>query len=224
MKTRLALRLSMLSGLALLLCSCASVSVMRVEKTDSAMPKTKPAQIYVEPFSIEHTDAKEHPLRKHPGRLKQDSQELLAKYLVKELTDRVAPATLLTPGTVPRAGGWLVSGEITRLNEGSRMLRMAFGLGMGGTKIETRVAVRNLPRKNAPFLNFATTGGSGAAPGAATCPIPFSSVPAALLASTVGVTDDAARTARMISGEIAQYAADRGWVPAPSPHYVKRKK
>jgi hypothetical protein len=224
MKILPVLRLTILSGLAGLLCSCASVSVTREEKTDSARPKAKPAHIYVEPFNIEHTAAKEHPLRKHPGRLKQDSQELLANYLVKELTEHVAPASLVKPGAVPRSGGWLVSGEITRLNEGSRMLRMAFGLGMGGTKIETRVAVRNLPLKNAPFLKFDTTGGSGAAPGAATCPIPFSSVPAALLASTVGVTDDAGRTARMISGTIAEYAAAQGWIPARSPHYVKRKK
>jgi hypothetical protein len=74
--------------------------------------------------------------------------------------------------------------------------------------------VRNLPASNPPFLNFATTGGSNATPGAATNPIPFSSAPTALLQSTQGVTDDAARTARMITATIADYMVQRGWLAA----------
>lgn len=222
MKTPPALGLSVLSGFALLLCSCASVSVKSGQTGDSAKPRSKPAHIYVEPFSTERTALKEHPMRKNPGQLKQESRDLVAKYLAEELSKHIAPASIIKAGATPRTGGWLVGGEFTRISEGSRFLRVSVGLGMGGTKMETHVLVRNLPRKNPPFLNFATTGGSGATPGALTNPIPFSSVPTALMAMEGGVTDDAKRTARMIAAEIAQYAVQRGWIPAESAPAVKR--
>jgi Domain of unknown function (DUF4410) len=222
MKTTSPACLTLLSGLAMLFASCASVSVKGVQNTDAAKPGAKPARIYVEPFAVARTSVKEHPMRKNPGALKTEARDLVAKYLVKELSRHVAPASLVAPGSRPGRGGWLVTGEFTRLNEGSRFMRMAVGLGMGGTKMETRVAVRNLPAKNRPFLTFSTTGGSGAGPGAATNPIPFSSAPTALLASKSGITDDAERTARMITAEIAQYAAERGWIPAASVPKTKR--
>jgi hypothetical protein len=210
-----------LSGIACLLSSCASISVKEVRDTDTAKPRAKPARIYVEPFGFEHAVVKEHPMRKNPGSLKTETQDLLAKYLVQELTKKFAPATLVKRGSAPRSGGWLVSGEFTRINEGSRAMRVSFGLGLGGTKIETRVAVRNLPAKNKPFLAFETTGGSGASPGGITNPIPFSGAATALITSKNGITDDSARTARMITAEIAQYAVKRGWVPAESAPTVK---
>ena len=218
-----ALRLLILS-LPALLCSCASVSVQGVRDTDAAKPKAKPEHVYVEFFRIDRTAAKEHPMRKNPGHLKTDAQTLLAKALVEDLTKHVAPASLITPGSAPRGRGWVVSGELTRISEGSRFLRMALGLGMGGTKMETRVTVRNLPGRNPPFLDFGTTGGSGASPGAATNPIPFSALPTALAASGEGVSDDAARTARMITAEIATYASRRGWIPADAVPKVKYTK
>jgi hypothetical protein len=88
---------------------------------------------------------------------------------------------------------------------------MAIGLGAGGTKMVTTVNVRNLPAKNPAFLNFSTSGGSGATPGGATNPIPFSSAPTVLFQGQQGVSDDAARTARMISARIANYVAEHGW-------------
>ena len=224
MKTHPALGLSALSAFALLLCSCASVSVKSGQGGDSAKPKAKPAHIYVEAFSTGRTVLKEHPMRKNPGQLKAEARDLVAKHLVAELSKHIAPASLVAPGAAPRGGGWLVSGEFTRISEGSRFLRMSMGLGMGGTKMETHVLVRNLPGRNAPFLNFETTGGSGASPGALTNPIPFSSVPTALLASEAGVTDDAKRTARMITAEIAQYAVERGWLSAETAPKVKHAK
>ena len=206
---------------AILHCSCASVSVKGVQDATAAKPKSKPAHIYVERFGVGRANVKENPMRRHAGKLSSEARELVAMHLVKQLTRHIAPASLVAPGAVPRAGGWLVSGEFTRIQEGSRFWRMAIGLGMGRTYRATRVAVRNLPAKNRPFLTFDTTGGSGASPGAATNPIPFSSVPTALFASQMGVTDDAQRTARMIAGEIAHYAAKRGWIPATSLPKVK---
>jgi Domain of unknown function (DUF4410) len=188
-----------------ILSSCASVSVKNVDTGTAGKPSQKPA----------HFDVRENTmLRRQKGALGSEVQQLLSKYLVQELSKNLAPASAVKVGGAPKSGGWLVGGEFTRVNEGNRLLRMGIGLGAGGTKMETKVAVRNLPASNAPFLKFATTGGSNATPGAATNPIPFSSAPTALLQSTQGVTDDAARTARMITATIADYMAKRGWVAA----------
>ncbi len=208
------------------LCSCASISVKEVAKSDASQPRTKPAHIYVEPFDVAKTKVKENRFRKNPGKLTSEAQQLLSGYLVEELTRTIAPATAVGPGKAPPQGGWLVSGEIIRLAEGSRLFRMGLGVGFGGTKMETKIAVRNLPSKNKPFLQFATTGGSNATPGAATNPIPFSAAPTALLASKEGVTDDSARTARMIAATIADYMVQRGWLDAavtPKPKMAAKR-
>lgn len=225
MNPSLPLRLAALSIIPLLVSSCASVTVKGVKNTGEAEPRSKPKHIYVEPFSVANTVIKEHSMRKNPGRLKFEARDLVSKHLVANLSKHIAPASLVMSGTARHKEGWLVSGTFTRVSEGSRFLRMAFGLGLGGTKMETRVTVRNLPARNRPFLDFETTGGSGASPGAATNPIPFSSLPTALMASKAGVTDDAERTARMITAEIAHYAARRGWIdPAAAPKVKHARK
>ena len=101
---------------------------------------------------------------------------------------------------------------------GNRLLRMAIGLGSGGTKFETKVDVRGA---KGSLLHFSTTGGSNAMPGGATNPIPFSSVPTALLNAKDGVTADAARTARMIAGTLGNYLADHGWIAREKVPQVK---
>lgn len=184
-----------------LFCSCASVKVHEVHRASSVRA---PRTVYVAPFSLEDANLKEHPMRKHPGKLGAEAQALLSKYLVQELSEHLAPAKVVSPSARAPRDGWLVTGRFTRINEGSRILRMAIGLGAGGTKMETRVAVSSSGRRE-PFLRFGTTGGSGATPGAATNPIPFSSAPTAALQSRLGVTDDAARTARVITNELLTY-------------------
>jgi hypothetical protein len=202
----------------LLFCSCASVSVRRPERSDAARPKAPPRHIYVEPFSVENTRVKESFSRKTKGQLKVEAQQILTRYLVSELSKNVAPTSVVRRGAALPRNGWLVTGEISRVAEGSRLLRMGLGLGMGGTKMETIVAVRNLPAGNPPFLRFHTTGGSNAMPGALTSPIPFSAGPTAILRSQDGVTDDSARTARAISSTLRSYMAERGWIaPAANP-------
>lgn len=196
--------------LASLLSSCASVSVEKGGVVQSRTPSKKPTRIYVEPFSVEKTKAKESFARKPKNTLKFEAQELLTKNLVKDLSDTIAPASVLKPGESPGKNAWVVSGEITRVAEGSRFLRMGLGLGLGGTKLETRVDVRQ--GGNQPFLTFQTTGGSNAMPGGATNPIPFSGVPTALLHVTEGTTDDSSRTAGQITARIAHYMASRGWL------------
>jgi hypothetical protein len=155
---------------------------------------------------------KEHPYHREKGKLAGNSQKLLAEFLRAEIDKLGIPAQVVegNPGRV-REDVWVVSGTLTRVAEGNRLLRVSFGLGMGGTKMETDVAVRT-GQSNGPFLTFSTTGGSGAMPGGLTTPIPFTGTAAALFNSKDGVTADAARTARMISGSIADYAIRQGWL------------
>jgi Domain of unknown function (DUF4410) len=210
------------SGIAALaLSACASVTVKEVNTSQGRKPTAAPKNYYVVPFSTAGANIKEHPMREHPGQLAIETRQLVADALVRQISSTLGPAKLVSSPAAAGRNGWLVTGDITRINEGSRILRMAIGLGAGGTKLETRVRVTNLPASNPPFLNFSTTGGSGAEPGAATNPIPFSSAPTALLATRTGITDDANRTARMITAAIADYQVQRGWL---APDKVKKPK
>jgi len=200
--------------------SCASVSVKDSSQSTKATARRKPAHIYVVPFSVAHTATKENFARKNKGELKFEERDLLASALVSDLSKNIAPASLTHPNQIPTANAWVVSGQITRAAEGSRILRMGFGLGAGGTKLATRVQVQN--SLGQPLLQFDTIGGSGAVPGAATNPIPFSSVPTALLHTNEGVTDDANRTARMITSRIGEYLAQRGWMASNKLQKPKR--
>jgi hypothetical protein len=190
--------------------SCASVSVKDVTLSGRGLPTGKPTHIYVVPFGVDNTNSKESFARQKKGQLVFESRDLLATELVSQLSKDLAPASIAESGRHPSPHTWVVSGQITRIEEGSRFLRMGFGLGMGGTKLMTKVEVR--ADSGPVFLQFDTLGGSGALPGAATNPAPFSSLPTALLHTKEGVTDDAHRTARMISAAIGQYMVERGWI------------
>lgn len=217
MKTRLVAPMAFAALAGALVVSCASVSVDNLQTSEGgAKPKSKPRRIYVVPYSVKLTNAKESFARKEKGRLKYEAQQLLTIKLVAELSNHIAPASELKPGVEPEGDSWVVSGEIKRVAEGSRFLRMGLGLGMGGSKFETQTSVR--VGKGQSFLEFDTTGGSNAMPGGVTNPIPFSGVPTALLHTGEGITDDSARTARMITATIANYMVRRGWMnPAVAP-------
>jgi hypothetical protein len=194
------------------LCSCASVTVRDSGAASTGdKPAGPPKRIYVVPFSTAKASVKEHPMRKNPGQLRNEAQTIGAKSLVDELSKSIAPAVLVKSPAAAGNDGWIVTGDFTKLDEGSRILRMAIGLGAGSTKVETAVAVRASARARSPFLSFTTKGTSGSTPGAATNPIPFSSAPTALLQGQQGITDDSKRTARMITSRIADYMRQRGW-------------
>jgi hypothetical protein len=198
------------AGFALFFTSCASISVRDVNDREASGLRARPQQFVVEPFAVDRGRLKENPARKRPGQLATEAQQLLQTFLVAELGKLGVPAT--AGGRIGRGEDvWVVAGTITRIEEGNRLLRMAIGLGSGGTKMETAVNVRTAAGRS-PFLRFSTTGGSNAAPGAITTPIPFSGLPTALMNSKDGVTADAARTARMIAATMADYMSKRGWL------------
>lgn len=196
-----------LAAITFSLAACSSVTVKDVQNQGCSVA-ARPTQIVVQPFALESAKIKQCANRKHPGQLGAEAQGLLHDYLVKDLEKLGLPVST-DPRAAASPSAWTVSGRFTRLEEGSRMLRMSMGLGMGGTKMETQVEVTTCRK---PLMHFATTGGSNAMPGAVTTPVPFTGLPAALKGASDGVTDDAARTARMITGAIGAEMVKRGWL------------
>ena len=205
-----------------LLSSCASVSV-KGEQREGSKPAKKPAKIYVADFGtstgafkIAGTEGKD------PEAFKLKTADMLATYIAKGVNDHVAPTqrTKTTRG-LPRSG-WLITGEFVRVNTGSRELRALVGLGAGGSKMETRVSVIDLAGNGKPFMTFDTTGGSNAMPGLMESTGPGSAVMSMATQSMMGVTDDAARTSRMIAGELNSYMIERGWLSKDKIYSVKK--
>jgi hypothetical protein len=196
-------------GLLGSLAGCASVGVRNPQEA-TGNPKL-PRQILIADFDtsknvfhVNQTDAE-------LGVLQQKTTNVLANYLVSDLSKSLMPAARQNGSRPARADAWLITGEFVRVNGGSRELRGLIGLGLGGTKMETVVRVYDLSRlSKQPVLQFETSGGSNAEPGAIAGGM-FGALPNALRnAGARGVTDDTARTAREITAMVANYYVKNG--------------
>jgi hypothetical protein len=204
------------------LSSCASVSV-KGEHRVSRKPTQKPAKIYVADFGTATGAFKiVGAENKDPEAFKHKTADVLAGYITKSVNDHVAPAerTKSTKG-LPKSG-WLITGEFVRVNTGNRELRALVGLGAGGSKMETRISVIDLAGDGKPFLTFETTGGSNAMPGLLESSGPGSAVMSMTTQSMMGVTDDSARTSRMVAGELNSYLIERGWLSKDKAYSAKK--
>ncbi len=149
---------------------------------------------------------------------------------VRRLAALGVPAAAVAPADrLPPQPAWLVTGRFTRVNQGSRALRVGVGLGAGGTKMETRVEVRDLSLPGQPVVTaFRTTGGSNAEPGliasGGTGPVSVAVGAAATVAgqSVHGVTEDTGRTARMIAAFVSETLAGRGYLDPARVRHAKR--
>jgi Domain of unknown function (DUF4410) len=191
------------------LAGCASVGVRN--PAQAATNPRLPRQIFVADFDtstgIFHVNRSGDEL----VTLERKTADVLADYLVADLSKSVISATRQSGSGRTRADAWLVTGEFVRVNEGSRALRGLIGLGAGGTKMETVVRIYDLSHlSREPILQFETSGGSNAEPGAVLGGA-FGALPNALRnAGARGVTDDTARTAREITAMVADYYANNG--------------
>ena len=200
------------------LASCASVSVEK--GTEQATPRM-PQKVYVALFDASHAPFKVDREGQELVRFKQNLQVMLQAGMTTDLSRRLIHAVPANKDTGFRPeNAWLIRGEFTKVNQGSRLLRGAIGFGAGGTKLETKVYVYNLNQSDTvPFLTFATTGGSGAEPGAitaiATDPLTIVIEAAAGGAGGIahGLTEDSARTSREITAELSDYMYRSGWIP-----------
>lgn len=178
-------------GAGALLVSCASVKVVQDARTTAAMSVRAPALIYVKPFDTASGDWAE-PVRAETARLQ--VRDLLTARLENRLS-KIAPTRRLTTGELPTEG-WLVTGEFTRMNPGSRFQRVFLGFGAGASRMATSVAVYDLAvSAEDPLISFETSGGTNQQAGPAMFTNP--------------TEDDADRTAR----EIRDYLQSKIWDP-----------
>jgi len=188
---------------------CASVGVRNPAQA-TGNPKL-PKQIFVADFDTSRGVFRVNRSGDELVTLQEKTANVLTDYLVSDLSKSVIPATRQSGSRRTRADAWLITGEFVRVNEGSRALRGLIGLGAGGTKMETVVRVYDLSHlSKEPVLQFETSGGSNAEPGAVVGGM-FGALPNALRnAGARGVTDDTARTAREITAMVADYYAKNG--------------
>jgi hypothetical protein len=208
--------------LTFLLASCASISVRDDYDAQKLEPTAKPMHVYVLPFDTADGDFRVDRSGDELAAFKKDLQSLMTADLLERIRKHIGPASPASSlAEIPPGRNWVVGGEFVRINQGSRALRTVIGLGAGGTKYETRVRVYNMePGLPYPFMIFETTGGSNAEPGAVTGigggPVMTVIGVAASAAAVVGkgLTEDTARTSRMITAQLSDYLYRAGWIQA----------
>lgn len=190
---------------------CASVSVRDVSEL-GAGAGTPPERIYIEDFeapsSVFRVGRSGENLEKFIANFSGNLSENIAERVEKHLL----PAEVVSRGSSLGAQpAWLVTGRFIRVNQGSRALRIVFGLGAGGSKVETRVNVYDLSgRSKRPILTFETTGGSNATPGAVFNTNIWLAGAGATGQAISGLSFDAVRTSREVTAMLSEYMAEQG--------------
>lgn len=183
-----------------------------------------PPRIVVEPFTAPPEALRVDRSGEALEAFRADLAEKFANRLVERLGKSIAPAVTSAGAGKSAPGEWIIGGEFTRVNQGSRLLRTLFGWGLGGTKMEarTRISLVGKQGRPEPLAEIWTTGGSNAEPGALFGG-PMGAAPRVLLkASLTGVSSDARRTARAVVGAISEKLASEGQPLAGDPLAVKR--
>jgi hypothetical protein len=252
-----------LGMLSLALAGCATVSLtpegipppdpsvaMNAIEAEPAVP----AQIEVRDFDFASSSVTENgsPLNRAVDLFRkssaQDRQEeigrdaaaVLAKETAKQLRKTGLEATrIANDNDVSMRGDFLlVTGRLIYVNEGNRFTRVAFGLGMGESRLATEVQVfRVVNGQKAEVLSFITHANSGKMPGVAASigfgelflgPITLISTIEDTLSSGQKIYSSQIEYLSSESGDqvaryLSQYSAAEGWIPrnkAKSVHLV----
>jgi len=152
----------------IVLAGCSSAGIFDLQKSGKKVTQA-PTTIWIEPFSIRPGAMKlGNRTAAEKRALGEEISRNLASRTSKEVQRYAANAAVSHRGRSQAPGTWLVSGEIVRLDQGSRALRAGVGLGMGATDLQTRVRVTAIHANGrTKILTFQTRGRSGLEPGAA---------------------------------------------------------
>jgi hypothetical protein len=217
--------LSFFFGYLFTILGCASVSVQS-EQERTSWRFRKPEVLIVKDFGFPNqATVRADRSGNELAAFEHNLQLSLRQQLVRALGRYGIPVTVATTVQDLRKlhkpqPAWLITGHFTRVNQGSRALRVALGLGAGGTKMETVTQVYDLSSRNRqqPLFTFSTTGGSNAEPGMITSvgPLAPTTVPVLVISMAAkgmhGVSEDAKRTARVIAAYISEQLANRGYL------------
>ena len=200
-------------------CSCASVSVKKIELLTARPPTKAPAKILVKPPTFHDPGLRVDRSGAKLETFKYELQEKFTRNLVQRLSKHVSPAqAMAATAPLPRENYWLITGRFDRVNQGSRLLRSVVGFGAGGTKLDMSVVVYDLSKTTPrPFLLIETTGGSNATPGAIGTAAYFVTGVTALFAvgnlfegTRTGLTFDTIRTTREVAASLSEFLSERG--------------
>jgi hypothetical protein len=198
----IALVVTALSGWMLTGCSTIGTTPKYAAGTTRLTPK--PDHIYITPFDTEKgawfVDKTDSDLIDFKRSFSEDFQQLLRKRL-----QNIAPVDT-TWNEIPKTG-WLVVGEFTRVDQGSRFLRSAVGVGVGRTTLRTRVYVYDLSISSEKYiLSFET--GKAKAEGSPKSPSGLTTLGEPITttaAITSGLSWDSGKTAMAIEDFLAPY-------------------
>jgi uncharacterized protein DUF4410 len=211
-----------------LILGCASISVEPQRQDATRRLRKKPQVLIVKDFSFpRQAVVRADRSGEKFVAFEQKLQSSLREQLVRALGRYGIPVTVAVTSQDlrklrRRQSAWLITGQFTRVNQGSRALRIALGLGAGGTKMEINAQVYDLSTRNRqqPLFTYSTSGGSNAEPGIITSvgPLAPTTVPAVLISAAGkgahGVSEDAERSAWVIAAYVSEQLAARGYLPA----------
>jgi len=254
-------QVSICVALFAMLAGCAKVSVTPrgVEQANPALvadaleaAPTAPTQVAVRDFVFYSASVKENGSPLHRGtdllrrssaderriKIGQDAAATISTQTAKRLGKMGLPATRI-PGDsdAPTYNNTLlVTGQLVDVDEGNRFTRIALGLGVGESRLDTEVHVyRVMEGQKAEVLAFTTHADSGRMPGL----LPSMGVGEMVLGPITMLTaiEDAAssgqkiyasqieylsgKTADQVANYLSQYSADNGWIPRSKAKRVK---
>jgi len=254
-------QVSICVALFAMLAGCAKVSVTPrgVEQANPAQvadaleaAPTAPTQVAVRDFVFYSASVKENGSPLHRGtdllrrssaderriKIGQDAAATISTQTAKRLGKMGLPATRI-PGNsdAPTYNNTLlVTGQLVDVDEGNRFTRIALGLGVGESRLDTEVHVyRVMEGQKAEVLAFTTHADSGRMPGL----LPSMGVGEMVLGPITMLTaiEDAAssgqkiyasqieylsgKTADQVANYLSQYSADNGWIPRSKAKRVK---
>ncbi len=200
------------------------------EAAPAAVPTDRPTVIYVTDFDLAADAVKtktgilggDGPVRgvlqgrredRNPSENAQGLVNLLATSLVAEFSKREAKA-MRWSGTDPfPKEGWIVRGQFTEVDEGSRVRRAMIGFGSGKAEMQLHVNVADLAKSpNAPFLVFGTAAESGKMPGAIVMLNPYVAA-----AKFVMSKNASAKDVKKTASKLAEAILAKGKSPDPQP-------
>jgi hypothetical protein len=208
-----------------ILSGCSSVSVLESRFSPPGQKISTPSKIYVKPYTFAEGSLRVDRTGERLKTFQDEAAAQIADRLVARLTEHIAPAALFAEGgPKPPKNSWIIEGEFTRINQGSRAFRSLLGFGLGGTKMEatTKVFRVDASNKRAPLAVIRTSGGSNAEPGAILGGVLFAGPRGIVRAATSGVSADSRRTARMITATLSERLAADGAPLAGRPLQAKR--
>jgi len=245
-------RVSAIGALSLAIAGCATVSVtpepVRPPDPSVAMNAIEaepaaPAQIEVRDFDFAPSSVIENrgPLHRATNLFRRSSAEqrqieigrdaaaVLSKETAKRLRKTGLEATRIAgDNDVSMRGDFLlVTGRLVDVDEGNRFTRVAFGFGLGESRLATEVHVfRVVNGERAEVLTFTTNADSGRMPGMAAS-LGFGELFLGPITLISGIEDAASSGQKIYSSQIeylssesgdqvarylSQYAASEGWI------------